>query len=69
VDTGTGDAPTVDGEATTRDAQGRRHVVRRGDTLSAIARRYDVALRELFRLNGLDGRSVLRPGQELRIDP
>lgn len=66
-DAGAGTGDTAAGEAT--DAEGRRHVVRRGDTLSAIARRYDVPLRELFRLNGLDGRSVLRPGQELRIDP
>lgn len=60
---------TTGGEAAAAEPGGRRHVVRRGDTLSAIARRYDVPLRELFRLNGLDGRSVLRPGQELRVDP
>lgn len=56
-------------DADAGDADARRHVVRRGDTLSAVARRYGVTLRQLFRLNGLDGRSVLRPGQELRIDP
>lgn len=41
------------------------HVVRRGDTLSAIARRYDVPLSRLYRLNNLGPRSIIRPGQEI----
>ena len=43
--------------------------VRRGDTLSRIAARYGVPLRTLFEINGLTGRSILRPGQVIRIDP
>jgi membrane-bound lytic murein transglycosylase D len=48
---------------------GRVHRVRRGDTLSRIASRYGVPLRELFRINSLGSRSVLSVGQEIRIDP
>lgn len=50
-------------------APARVHEVGRGDTLSRIASRYGVPLRALFELNGLDGRSILRPGQVIRIDP
>ncbi len=57
------------GAGATPEPPERSHRVRSGDTLSAIARHYGVELRQLFRLNGLDGRSILRPGQELRIDP
>ncbi|MCX7556789.1 transglycosylase SLT domain-containing protein [Xanthomonadaceae bacterium JHOS43] len=45
------------------------YVVRRGDTLGAIAKRNGVKLQTLFQLNGLTGRSVLRPGQRLRLVP
>lgn len=50
-------------------ATGRTHRVASGDTLSGIAGRYGVALGTLFRLNGLSGKSILRVGQEIRIDP
>jgi membrane-bound lytic murein transglycosylase D len=45
------------------------HVVRAGDTLGAIARRHGVKLAQLFSLNGLTGRSVLRIGQRIRLAP
>jgi hypothetical protein len=41
--------------------------VRRGDTLSAIARRHGVELRDLLVWNGLSPRSVIRPGQTLAV--
>ena len=47
----------------------REEAERRGDTLSRIARQYGVDLRQLYRLNRLNGRSILQPGQVLRIDP
>ncbi len=45
------------------------HIVRRGDTLGAIARQHGVKLQTLFALNGLNARSVLRPGQRIRLAP
>ena len=52
-----------------RDLPARSHRVRSGDTLSGIARKYGVGLRQIYRLNGLTGRSVLQVGQQVRIDP
>jgi len=43
------------------------HTVRRGESLYLIARRYGVTVRYLCALNGLSTRSVLRPGQRLRV--
>ena len=48
----------------TRDAT---HIVRRGDTLSGIARRYGVRVSELQALNGLRSRHRIRAGQKLRL--
>lgn len=41
--------------------------VRRGDTLSSLARRHGVPLQELARLNRLSARGELRKGQAIRI--
>ncbi|MDA1184389.1 MAG: LysM peptidoglycan-binding domain-containing protein [Acidobacteria bacterium] len=43
------------------------HVVRRGETLSAISERYGTTVDAVQRANGLRG-STIRPGQRLRID-
>ncbi len=43
------------------------YVVRRGDSLSAIARRLDVTLEALLSANGLTIRSVIQPGDELVV--
>ena len=48
------------------DKASRVHIVRRGETLSLIARRHGVDIEALRRRNRLDG-DVLRPGQHLRI--
>jgi membrane-bound lytic murein transglycosylase D len=50
----------VSGSATT-------HRVRRGETLTAIARRYRVSVRSLRRVNALPGDHALRAGMRLRI--
>lgn len=47
--------------------EARRHVVRKGDTLSVIARTYGVSVKEIRALNGLKKRSTLKPGMELRL--
>ena len=60
-----GPPPTRDPD---RSAE-RRHVVREGDTLSAIAMRYEVSEEELARVNRLTDPSRLVIGQELVIPP
>jgi membrane-bound lytic murein transglycosylase D len=45
----------------------RVHVVRAGDTLEEIARRYRVGLDDLIRSNGLTLTAVIRPGERLEI--
>jgi membrane-bound lytic murein transglycosylase D len=45
----------------------RFHTVRRGETLSAIARRYGVGASELVALNGLRSRHRISAGQILRL--
>jgi len=43
------------------------YVVRRGDTLSSVARRYGVPLRDLARLNGMKLSKPLKVGQKLKV--
>ena len=46
------------------------HVVARGETLSAIARRYDVRTAQLIRWNALGKRALIKPGMVLKLaDP
>jgi membrane-bound lytic murein transglycosylase D len=60
----------ADTEVAARDPEtSATHEVRRGDTLSEIARRYGVTLDALRKLNGLGNRSMIRPGQVLRLVP
>jgi len=47
----------------------QKHTVKRGDTLSTIAKRYGVSYRKLARWNGLSVKSIIRPGQELLVYP
>ncbi len=41
--------------------------VKRGDTLSEIARNYRASIRQLQRINGLSSRSFIRVGQRLKV--
>ncbi|HEX6533991.1 MAG TPA: LysM peptidoglycan-binding domain-containing protein [Gemmatimonadaceae bacterium] len=53
--------------STARAHDGRRvHVVRRGESLTSIARKYDTTVQALKKLNGLDG-DFLRAGQRLIV--
>lgn len=65
---------TVDGRAVVdadesstgaTESEAAYHTVRRGDTLSEIARKYGVSVQQLRRLNDLS--SSLQPGDRLRI--
>src|SRR5262249_19416614 len=48
-------------------AAGTEYTVRGGDTISGIARRFRTPTATLLALNGLNNRSVIRPGQKLRL--
>lgn len=43
------------------------HIVKPGDTLSSIARRYRTTVEALIRLNNIKDPHLLRPGQKIRI--
>jgi len=43
------------------------HVVTRGDTLWSISRMYGISVELLRRANGLQGRTLIKPGQKLSI--
>jgi anti-anti-sigma factor len=47
----------------------RSHGVRQGESLIRIARRYNLSLAELCRLNRLDPKSPIHPGQKLLVGP
>ena len=46
----------------------RTHTVKRGESLSVIARKYQVDLDALRQRNGLGAKSVIKPGMVLRLD-
>jgi LysM repeat protein len=50
-------------------AKNRYHIVKTGETLYTIGRRYGVAVKELKKINKLSDNSVIRPGQKLLIKP
>jgi membrane-bound lytic murein transglycosylase D len=45
----------------------RTHTVKRGETLTGLARRYGVSVEALRQANGMSGRETLRAGAALRI--
>jgi LysM repeat protein len=50
------------------DANGARtHLVRRGETLTAIASRYRVSLSALLEANGLSSAAVIKAGSRITI--
>ncbi|MEO8283126.1 MAG: LysM peptidoglycan-binding domain-containing protein [Pseudarthrobacter sp.] len=46
---------------------GGSYTVKAGDTLSAIASRHNVSLSEIFSWNGLNMRSIIYPGQKVKV--
>jgi membrane-bound lytic murein transglycosylase D len=63
-----GAAPTRSA-GSTQQATTRRiaYRVQKGDTLSSIARRFSVSVRDLMAWNGLNGSTVIRSGQSLTL--
>lgn len=61
-----GAASAAAGESAGVRSGARTHVVRRGETLSSLARRYGLSIQELMEANGLSS-SRLQAGQRLRI--
>ena len=59
-------APTRSASADDHDEEPREYTVRRGDTLSKIALRFDVGLGFLRQINKLKS-DLIRPGQKLRL--
>lgn len=45
------------------------YVVKKGDTLSSIARQFAVTVEQLVNENGLETKSIIKPGQELAVPP
>ncbi|MHA7304588.1 lytic transglycosylase domain-containing protein [Arthrobacter sp. TMN-49] len=43
------------------------YTVRSGDTLSGVAAQHNVSLATVFSLNGLNGSSVIHPGQKIKV--
>jgi membrane-bound lytic murein transglycosylase D len=65
---GSGASASGAGETRTAAVDGKvRYKVKRGDTLSGIARRYAVTVRELQSWNNMGGSTALRAGQSLTI--
>jgi membrane-bound lytic murein transglycosylase D len=49
------------------DAGDEVHVVRPRDTVSSIAKRYGVAVKDVLRWNRLEEQARIRPGDRIRI--
>lgn len=50
-----------------RISSSKKHVVRRGENLTLIARKYGATVRQLKNWNRLGRRHILRPGQKLKV--
>lgn len=48
-------------------AKAKVHTVRKGETLFAIAQKYDLSVGELQKLNKLSGKSKIQPGMKLQV--
>jgi membrane-bound lytic murein transglycosylase D len=46
---------------------GQEHLIKSGETLATIARKYNTNVKQLMKLNGIKRSRALRPGQTLRI--
>jgi len=58
-----GSAPTVNVQGSSYET----YTVKKGDSLWAIAKRYNVSLNDLFAANGMNKNSMLKVGQQIQI--
>ncbi len=47
----------------------RYHIVRSGETLYKISRKYGLTMKELTRLNRINASTIIRPGDRLKVTP
>ncbi|MDQ1545539.1 MAG: hypothetical protein QOH69_443 [Actinomycetota bacterium] len=67
VDSSAATPPTTPGELDTAAATPATYTVRHGDTVSSIAGRYGLSTASVLALNGLGWKSLIFPGQVLRL--
>lgn len=60
-------APAPVAPAAPQASGGASYTVKSGDTLSAIAARHGVSLTDVFSWNGLNMRSIIYPGQKVKV--
>lgn len=58
---------TQTSEPSPSEQTARLHEVKKGDTLYSISRKYDVNLDQLRRANGMGNKTMIKPGQKLKI--
>ena len=56
-----------EGRTTRAAGDGQTHVVRPRETISSIAKRYGVSIGDVMRMNSLEKKDAIRPGDRLRI--
>lgn len=64
---GSGTTPAAPAPAAPSPSSAASYTVKSGDTLSGIAARHGVALSDVFTWNGLNGRSIIYPGQQIKV--
>ncbi|GAA4040825.1 hypothetical protein GCM10023063_28140 [Arthrobacter methylotrophus] len=60
-------APAPTPAPSTASSLDATYTVKSGDTLGGIAARHGVALSDVFSWNGLNGRSIIYPGQKIKV--
>ena len=55
------------GNTTPKNTESIEYIVQRGDTLSAIARRYGTTVQEIVDINNIQNPDLIYPGEKLRI--
>lgn len=62
-----GDVPLTQAAKTPAKTKAKYHKVKKGDTLTAIAKKYGTTVNKLVSLNGIKNKNLIYPGQKLRV--